>query len=92
MTTKGFFFIPLLFFFFFYTYVFFDAHSRPLTVKRNQGRTTRSRAVSRLYTGDYPPAQRLSCHRVQRQPPLPSRAPPYPIRPTLWAESPNPGS
>jgi len=91
MTTKSTVFFRLRFFFISYTYVFVDARSLPLPVGRNQRRTTRSLAASRRFTGNSPQAQSLACHRVQRQPPLPSLAPACPIRPALSEASPNPG-
>ena len=75
-----------------YTYVSVDAYSRPLPAERSKRRTTRSRVASRLYTGASPPAQRLAIDRVRRQPPLPSLAPPSPIRPPSSSASPDPGS
>jgi len=82
MTTKGFFFIPLRVIFS-YTYVFVDAHSRPLPAERAWRRTTRSRAALRLYTRDSPPAQSLACDRVQCQPPSALARPPLPHTPRL---------
>jgi len=48
--------------------------------------------ASRLYIGASPPAQLLAFDRVRRQPPLPSLAPPSPIRPPSSAASPDPCS
>jgi len=49
-------------------------------------------SASRLYTAASPPAQCLAFYRVRRQPPLPSLAPPSPIRPPSSAASADPGS
>jgi len=64
--------------FFSYPYVFVDAHSQPLPVERNQRRTTRSRAASRiLATLHQPNALRLTASNASAPCPRSRPPPPY---------------
>jgi len=81
MTTKSKVFFRLRFFFITYTDVFVDAHSLPLPVGRNQRRTTRSLAASRLLLARTQQPKALRVTESNASPPCPRSPPPAPYAP-----------